>query len=289
MPSKEERRKAAEKHIGLIRGVFAKQVKASLDAAIVYEDGDGRSLDVPEARFETTQVRIAQTGAERAVVQAKGNAAVVDPASYRRPGSGYANGAATVEAMLCASSSLYPVLEGLKERFYDVNRDDTRGELYSDRAVFLPDIVFTEGSVVHRAVVVCAPPDKNRALEHHRPQAEIEGDLAHRVETVMRVAAANGVDTLVVPPFGCGALGNDPALVAQLFKEWIEAHPGVFEEVVFAIPRGAFSDAFASVIGDADENAKAAAQAAAAEKSAEADAEDDEDDEDWRNYMTSGE
>ncbi len=277
MPTKEERKLEAEKHNGLMNGVFAKETKQGIEAAVLYEDGAGRELDIPAARFEQTAVEVTPMGVERAVLRASGNACVVDPASYRYPGSGYVNGAWTPEAALCACSNLYQILEGTAPVFYEQNRNDVRGELYSDRALFLPEVTFTEGGMKKRSVVVCAPPDRKRALEHHRSEAEIAGDLANRIETVMRIAAVHEVDSLVIPAFGCGAQGNDPAQVAQLFKAWLDAHPGCFKTVTFAIGRP-FIEAFDAVFAPPSEPEPVVVPDIAEE--------DEEDDEDWRNYMS---
>ena len=278
MPTKDERKLEAEKHNGLMRGVFAKETASGIEAAVLYEDGVGRELALPEARFEETTIEVRLVGAERALLQARGKACVIDPASYRYPGSGYINGAWTTEAALCAYSNLYQILEGLTEAFYDQNRNDVRGELYSDRALFLPEVTFTEGGMKKRCVVVCAPPDCKRALERHRSDAEIAGDLANRIETAMRIAAAQEIDTLVIPAFGCGAQGNDKQQVAQLFKQWLDEHPGQFQTVVFAISRP-FIDAF-------DEAFATSAPQKPEPEVVDVEDEPEEDDEDWRNYMS---
>lgn len=278
MPTKEERKLEAEKHNGLMKGVFAKETERGIQAAVLYEDGEGRDLAIPEPRFEETTIEVRPVGAERAALQAKGNVCVIVPASYRYPGSGYANGAWTTEAALCASSNLYQILEGMTQAFYDQNRNDVRGELYSDRALFLPEVTFTEGGMKQRSMVVCAPPDRKRALEHHRSEAEIAGDLKNRIEAVMRIAAANEVETLVVPAFGCGAQNNDAATVAALFKAWLDAHPGQFKLVVFAIARP-FIAAFDALFAPEPEPEP--------QLLVQADDElEEDDDEDWRNYMS---
>ena len=69
-------------------------------------------------------------------------------------------------------------------------------------------------------------------------------DLAHRIETIMRIAAVNEADTLVLGAFGCGFFGNDPEQVAGLLKSWLDAHGGQFEKVVFSIAGGPALDAF---------------------------------------------
>ena len=57
MPTKEERQTEAKKHNGLVRGVFASDIAAAIESAVIYEDGEGRDLAVPEPRFEQIRLR----------------------------------------------------------------------------------------------------------------------------------------------------------------------------------------------------------------------------------------
>ena len=245
MPTKDERKVEAKKHNGLVRGVFEREIQEAIETAVIYEDGDGRELDLPEPRFEQTQVGVAWDTLARVVEGATGKVCVLDPASFVRPGGNYLGGGWSPEEQLCAESNLFPVLEGLKERYYDVNRQSGRGGLNSDRALYLADIVFTTAGVTQkRDILVIAPVNRRLALENNRPVAECDIDLENRIEALMRIAAVNEPDTLVLCAFGCGFFENDPNRVAGLFKAWLDAHPGLFKRVVFAIAGGPSLDAF---------------------------------------------
>ena len=248
MPTKEERQTEAKKHDGLVRGVFESDIRKAIESAVIYEDGDGRELELGDARFEQTQAVVNWDSLARVVERAGGKVCVVDPANFTRPGGNYLGGGWSPEEQICAESNLFPVLEGLKGVYHDANRQATHGGLNSDRAVYLTDIVFTTGGVTKmRDVLAIAPVNRRFALENHRSEAECDQDLANRVEALMRIAAANEVDTLVLHAFGCGFFENDPARVAGLFKSWIDAHPGQFERVVFAIAGGPSLDVFRDV------------------------------------------
>ena len=245
MPTKEERRAEAEKHLGLVKGLFASESAKTVEEALLYEDGDGRELELPEPRFEQTEIVVEWSQLADAVAHAKGKVCVVDPASYRTPGGNYLNGGWGTEEQICAESNLFVVLEGLRADYHDANRQSTHGGLNSDRALYLRDLIFTTGGAMKkRDVLVCAPPNRNFALQNHRSEAECDMDLAHRVEALMRIAAVNGADTLVLGAFGCGFFGNDAEQVAGLFKMWLEAHQGQFQTVVFSIAGGPALDAF---------------------------------------------
>ena len=248
MPTKEERQAEAAKHNGLVRGVFASDIEAAVTSAKIYEDGDGRELELGEPRFEATQAVVVWEPLARAIERATGKVCVLDPANFTRPGGNYLGGGWSPEEQICAESNLFPVLEELKAVYHDANRQATRGGLNSDRAVYLTDIVFTTAGVTKkRDVLVMAPVNRRFALENHRSEAECDMDLANRVEAIMRIAAANEVDTLVLHAFGCGFFENDPKVVAELFKGWVDANPGQIERVVFAIAGGPSLDVFREV------------------------------------------
>ena len=248
MPTKEERKAEAKKHLGLVKGLFATETAKTVEAAVLYEDGEGRELELPEPRFEATKVTVEWDDIATVTAHAPGKVCVLDPASYRSPGGNYLGGGWSPEEQLCAHSNLFTVLESLKGTYYDGNRQSYHGGLASDRALYLPDVMFTtEGVMKKRDVLVCAPPNRRFAIENHRSEAECDIDLANRVRTVMHIAATHEVDTLVLCAFGCGFFGNDAHAVAQLFKEWLDANPGQFDTVVFAIPGGPSLDVFREV------------------------------------------
>lgn len=242
---REQRAQEAAKHLGLMKGAFAKEAQASADGAIIYEEGVGRELPLPEAKAEATVTRVVTSFVPEAIWRdGEGKVCVVDPASFTRPGGAYEDGAFGPEQILCSESDLYPVLCELKEDFYDKNRDYRRGMLFTDRAVLCPDVVFLRGGSIKKAdVIVISEPMRARALENHRSERECDNALRTRVETLLRVAAASGADTLILGAFGCGRLGYDPTQVIGLFQEWFAEHPGVIPQVVFAVPR-AYVDAF---------------------------------------------
>ena len=275
MPTKEQRQAEARKHVSLVKGVFESDIAKTIETAVLYEDGEGRDLETPDARFETTKIEVKRIDAAEAVSNAKGKACVLDFASYRQPGGGYMNGGWAQEEALCAESNLLPILEGLRSVYYEPNKHTMRGGLYSDRALYLTDVMFTTGGgMKKRDVIVCAAVNRRLALQNHRSEPECDIDMMHRVQTVMQIAAAHEVDTLVLGAFGCGIFGNDPVKVARMFDDWLQAHPGQFENVVFAIPGGPNFDAFRAEF-PTDEPKQP-------DKSTVHDPDDDDDDDYWR-------
>lgn len=247
--SKEERAAQAKKHLSLMKGVFASETQVAIDSAQIFEDGEGRELEIPEARAEQTETEVSTQFAAACASAQKGKVLIVDPTAFTRPGGNYEEGSFGPEQALCSDSNLYPILQGLKSEYHDKNRGYGRGMLFTDRCVYLQDVTFNRGGSVAKHDVLAIPePVRGRALENHRSENECDQALANRIETILRVAAFKGCDVLVVGAFGCGRNGYDAGQVIELFEKWISAHQGVIPKIVFAVPRFNF-EAFDSAFG----------------------------------------
>ena len=205
--------------------------------------------------------------AVKALHAAHGKVVLVDPCSFTRPGGAYEDGAFGPEQILCSESNLYPVLQGCKSAYHDANRGFASGQLFTDRALYLPQVTFTrDGEIRHADVLAIPEPNRTRALENHRSEREVEVALGARIEALLRIAAANGAETLIVGAFGAGPQGFDAEVVIELFRAWIAAHPGAIGHITFAVPRaafGAFDDAFGEVREAAPQPADVTADATA--------------------------
>lgn len=249
MPTRDERRAEAAKHLALMKGAFAKETQAAIDAAVVYEDGDALALELPEPTAEATETQVTSDFTTTALRRAQGKTAIVDPVSYTRPGGAYEDGSFGPEQILCSESNLYPILCGMKSAYHDQNRSYMCGMLLTSRAMYLPNVVFVREGEIREASVIAVPePNRERALENHRSERECLDCLAARIETMLNIAAANEIETLIVNAYACGRQGFQPAQVIELFQQWIAAHPGAIKTIVFAVPHASF-DAFDEAFG----------------------------------------
>ena len=230
----------------------------------------------PQATEMTVKV-VTSFAPEALYRDATGKTMIVDPGAFTRPGGAYEDGAFGPEQILCSESNLYPILVAHKRDFYDKNRDYRRGSLFTDRALYVPEVLFSRGGDVRRAdALVIAEPIRAYALENHRSERECDKALADRIETIFRVAAANGAETLIMGAFGCGRNGYPVEQVIELIQNWIAEHPGAVPNVVFAVPR-MHADAFREAFGAPEPERPAPVVVAEGENDREGD------DEDWRN------
>ena len=318
---REERRREAARHTGLMKAAFGRETDEAIENARIYEEGEGRALlwgaekaaaEMAEADAEGAQAgneeareaaEIAEGAAEEAAESdavaptatettvkvvtsfapealyrdATGKTMIVDPGAFTRPGGAYEDGAFGPEQILCSESNLYPILVAHKRDFYDKNRDYRRGSLFTDRALYVPEVLFSRGGDVRRAdVLVIAEPVRAFALENHRSERECDKALADRIEAIFRIAAANGTETLIVGAFGCGRNGYPVEQVIELIQNWIAEYPGAVPNVVFAVPR-MHADTFREAFGAPEPERPAPVVVAEDEGDREGD------DEDWRN------
>lgn len=253
MADREERKELAAKHNALMKGAFGADTQATVDAAVIYEDGFAAKQDIP-AREEQTKTQVTSAFAPEALYRfGEGHTIIVDPTSFTRPGGNYVEGGAGPEATLCMESNLYQVLCGVKGAYHDANKKAQSGGLFSSRAILLPDVVFSRSGAIRKAdILAVAEPMRARALENHRSERECDWALADRIATLLTLAAVNECDTLICGAFGCGRNGYAAEQVAELFASWLNEHPNALGRVIFSVPRAAF-EAFDTRFGQPKE------------------------------------
>lgn len=275
------REAAAKKHVSVMKAVFSSETKASIEGARIVEAGYAPTAEVPEGA-EPTAVSFSANVVD-AIFQAEKPVAVLDPASYRFVGGGYLRGWHGPEEDLCDEGNLYAILETFQRSYYTANKQSASGELYTSRAITIPDVVFTrQGEIAKASVAAVAAPNRHRALQRNRSERECDLALAERIDTVMRLLASFGATTAVIPAFGFGRTGDFAAAqVAGLFHDWIAAHDGAIPQVVFAIRRGPDADAFKAAFADRW-------QEPVVEETPAVDVpEEDDEEEDWEKYRIS--
>ena len=184
-----------------------------------------------------------------------GKTALLNFASYKNPGGGFLHGMMAQEEALCHASALYNILVQA-ENFYAWNNQNKEKGMYLNRAIYTPAVPFfnREGKEFPCDVITCAAPNYSNAKRYKMvtPEENFEA-LASRICFVCDIAEEMKVDTLILGAFGCGVFGQDPEVVAELFRKRLVASP--IRRAIFAVPGNT----------EADSNAKAFAKMAAGE------------------------
>ena len=239
--------------------VLAAAVEKSKAAAKLYGVEDYQEL--PEMKkagtVAVTKSRTFEAAMRLHAEHPGAKVAVLNFASATKPGGGVKTGSSAQEEALCRCSTLYPTLDQRRfwKQYYDPNRA-ANDPLHTDVCIYSPGVVICktdesfpkrlpEAEFVTVDVVTCAAPClKKMPSNYHNPDADHAVKITkkelydlhlRRAKHILHVAAANGVDCLVLGAFGCGAFENDPNVVARAYAATIEAYRTRFEVIEFAI------------------------------------------------------
>ena len=221
---------------------FTIDISSSLDAAIngtIYYPAETEFSAKSIYRFPTFEVTN-ETTAQAAVRLAaldKEDIVALNFASARNQGGGFLSGAMAQEEDLCRCSGLYPCLKK-KPLFYNANIlcDDS---LYTNGIIYSPKVPFirNEHNILleepFELSIISAPaPNLNGAqnIDHE----VLVNTLLRRAQTILLVAQKHEHKNIILGAWGCGAFGNDPFNVANIFMAALKSIPA-FNHVCFAV------------------------------------------------------
>lgn len=174
------------------------------------------------------------------------NVVCLNFASAKNPGGGFLTGSRAQEESIARSSGLYPTIKQMNE-MYDYNRKNKTG-FYSDYMIFSPKVpVFRHdnGYLLDKPYLlsIITSPAVNAGIVREREKDkfnQIENVMYSRILKILAIAKAQKQEALVLGAFGCGVFGNNPVVVAKLFKEALKdsRFENQFKKVVFAIYEG---------------------------------------------------
>lgn len=176
------------------------------------------------------------------------NVLVLNFANPVSPGGGVRVGANAQEEDLCRKSSLLLSLESEEAAaFYSAHRR-LGGYLASDAMILSPEVEIIRGAdgallpeTAIVSVLTCAAPAIRFECEPPEKE-ELERLLYTRIMGMLQLAAHEGYRDFVLGAWGCGAFGNDPDMVSDMFyKAFKDFRFGalrerdVFSRIVFAV------------------------------------------------------
>ena len=173
--------------------------------------------------------------------------AILNMANGHNPGGGVLSGAGAQEENLFRRSNLfkslyqfadYAPLYGLQKSEYQYPLDFHFGGIYTPDAFFFRGLEADGYPLLddpYCLSVISVPAINIRG--HELSIDEYMATTKDKIRTILRIGMQHQHDALVLSAFGCGAFGNDPYVMAALFKE-IFCEPEFiysFRKVVFAI------------------------------------------------------
>lgn len=230
----------AKSHLKIMENKYTNETNLSIKQSKIYSPKD--FLQKPHIKYTNyANLSFKEENTAHAANNLKNiypnlKTAILNFADYLTPGGGYLNGSGAQEEVLCHESNLYSVLTNFTD-FYQWNREHINHHLYQNRAIYSPNIVFTnlDGTLVNKFdVITCAAPCYNRANFDnisYRIACEV---LQNRMYFVKTIAEENHVNNLILGAWGAGAFGFRGKEVAKMWHQ-IWAESSSVENVCFAV------------------------------------------------------
>ena len=217
------------------------QTKRLIDETRVFTEPD-KEIDVPVNRtYGEIYIKFSYGGTvSTAYEYATGGAtvAMLNFADALVPGGLVLAGEVTQEENICRCTNLYESLISPLPlaRYYNRNNQMlniyphyTNALIYSpDVLIFKDDMDYHEISPVTADVITCPAPAGGDSKQ-------MAGLLKERIRGIIKAATLREVDVLILGAWGCGAFGQDPAVIGKLFGEVLKNYNGYFRIIDFAI------------------------------------------------------
>lgn len=185
-------KKRAKEHYDFIKEQYYKEIDNSIANTTIHAC---KSIEARIPQYQNNYSVIPEDSVSCLFsLENKDNVAVLNFASYKKPGGLYFQGVESQEESLCLESTLLPVIEAFKPTYY---KHLNRG-IYLNRALYSKDILFErERQKVYTyagvAEYVCGVGDK-----------ELREAMLDRINFMLSIAEEHGVQTLM----GCGIYGS---------------------------------------------------------------------------------
>ena len=233
--------KKAKEHTVDMNIKYSKEILNSKKATTSYTGTYMEGYTINKADIKPLNVEIVNIDTVGAVFKeakknTSNNIAILNFASYKYPGGMFLEGSKAQEECICHESTLFNVLRNFTD-YYAYNKEHLNRALYTDRALYSPDIIFERnGEILKASVITCAAPNKTTAQKYQKvTDEENYCILDKRIKFILKIASLHNVDTLILGAWGCGVFGQEAKKVAELFKKNLEEN-NTFTKVLFAIP-----------------------------------------------------
>lgn len=156
-----------------------------------------------------------------------GKTAVLNMASYKRPGGGVINGARAQEECLFRCSNLGHVIS---DDFYPLQDNEL---LWTKDAIFFKDVNYGYMKDIQVDVITIAAINLN-ALGRFQKISNYEKLTKDKIRLMLSMAIKNNIDNIILGAWGCGVFGNKPDKMAKMFKDVLDEGYKI-NNIIFAI------------------------------------------------------
>jgi uncharacterized protein (TIGR02452 family) len=228
---------------------------------VILEDDELVLSEADRGRFREAPAKVvvsAKRTFEAASAYKGMRVAVLNFASASNPGGGVVKGANAQEECLCRCSDLYFCLniDENWNKFYAPHRN-AKNPLHNDDIIYTPNVtvfksdtanpkLMPENEWYNVDVITCAAPNLREkpsnpfnigdgAKSVKITDKELQELHEKRLSRILDVAVANGVETIILGAFGCGAFSNDPNVVAKASQNVLKNYLHDFKNIEFAV------------------------------------------------------
>lgn len=239
--NKEERTKIAEAHYESVKEQYSDKVNECINNTLIYDDKSFKTTEYKKP-YDYTDISVVDIDTVAAAYKYRDFIpTILNFASYKNPGGKFLEGSCAQEECLCHASILYNVLESFKDTYYDFNNQHKNKALYLNRALYSPNVLFksqNDFKFFYTNVITCAAPNKIVGQRYNNVTIQENYQvLIKRIEFILKIAAEQGTEVLILGAFGCGVFGQAPLEVANIFKGLLRNEfNGCFKKAIFAIP-----------------------------------------------------
>jgi len=174
------------------------------------------------------------------------NAVALNFANATIPGGGFELGAIAQEETICRSSYLHLTLQR-HSNFYDLNKES----IINGNYFYLSNMIYSQNVLIFKndngdllenpyyCSFITSPAPMRFAMENFGcAENELNDKLniifTERIRKLLKIAIKNGHRTIILGAWGCGAFGNDPFMVSNIFYNVLKELP-YFDNIVFSI------------------------------------------------------
>jgi uncharacterized protein (TIGR02452 family) len=213
-------------------------IKAAVENSVIHETPiEGNTKRTPIAPAIEVINETTTSAARRLLSSGKTNLVALNFAAALNVGGGFLGGANAQEEALCRASGLYECIRR-KPMFYNKNIIND-SPFYTDTIIYSPDVPFFRNDAhefleePYKLSIITSPAPNVSSLGNVN-ETELASILMNRASKILKVAEMHGHKNIILGAWGCGAFGNDPRVVASVFRAALEQVPA-FESVCFAV------------------------------------------------------
>ena len=163
----------------------------------------------------------------------KNRVAILNFADALTPGGLVCQGEVTQEEDICRCTNLYEslVLPCCLNDYYYYNAGSSN-LVFSNRLIYSRDVLLFRNDSTYTLIDT---PKYIDVITCPSPISKVDDSVfCKRIECILNSAKTNGVDTIILGAWGCGAFGQDAVKVGRCFAKVLKKK-NLFKKVVFAI------------------------------------------------------